>query len=140
MKHQQSKKTIRGGDPYNTIINSKFANTLKSWFKKASAFTREEGKVLSIRALEAGKLTTLNAKRYQLKRQYESICAEIGQQVLGLSILKKESGIASSPKIQELIGKASQIEREMKLVSDEIDSCKKDCDTKVGDVHRNKAA
>lgn len=132
----QLKKSLQSG---MNKLNGKVSHTLKAWFKKASDFTIEESKVLSIRAQEAGHLAKLNAKRYQLNADFQTICAEIGQQVLGLSEMGKESQLSQTPKVKELITKASHIEKKLKQMDSDIGHYKKECDQKVKQIHRDAA-
>ena len=131
------KKPLKESFPFN--LNGKLGETVKTWLKKASDFTREESKVLGVRAQEAGALTRLSAQRYKLKRDYEAVCAEIGQQVLELLETGKDSAILSSPKVRELIGKAEQLEREVKLAEEDMERTKKETDSRVRDIHKKAA-
>ena len=120
-------------------VNGKIKEAISGWLKKAKEFTVEESKVLSIRAQEAGRLTQLNARRYKLKKEYDHICEQIGTHILTLPTAGRKTDILGLPKIQELIGKAGQVERDLKLLDEEIEFFKKECDDKVNDVHRKAA-
>ena len=113
-------------------ISEKVVQSIKGWVKKAADYTREEGKVLAIRAKEAGKLTALGAKKHKLYREYQDVCAQLGQQMIGAS--NKE------PKVKELIGKAEHLQREIKKVEEEIEFFKKECDEQVSKAHQKEAA
>ena len=131
------KKPLKESLPFK--LDGKLTDKLKAWLKKAADFTREEGKVLGVRAQEAGALTRLSAQRYKLKRDYEAVCAEIGQQVLALSEMGKEEDFLSSPKVRELIGKAQQVEREIKLAEEDMERTKNDSNHQVQDIHKKAA-
>lgn len=120
-------------------LNGKISEAIKLWLRKGVSYTVEESKVLGVRAQEAGQLTKFNAKRYKLRKEYDDICIQLGQQVLDFSDIRKKGNIQDSPKIQELIGKASQVMKELKLLDDEIEYYKKECDNKVKEIHRRAA-
>lgn len=107
--------------------------------KKVADFTIEGSKVLSIRAQEAGRLTKLNAQRFKLKRDHHSICAEIGGLTIETSATGSKANILSTPKVRELIEKAGQIERDIKLLDEEIEYYKKECESKVRQIHKKAA-
>ena len=119
--------------------NGKISETIKKWLKKASDYTVEESKVLSIRALEAGKLTKLNARRYRIKRALEETCAEIGKQLLEFVEAGKKGNISDAPSVKGLIDKAAAAQRELHQLDEEIDYFKKDCDYKVKEIHQKAA-
>lgn len=107
--------------------------------KKVADFTIEGGKVLSIRAQEAGRLTKLNAQKFKLKRDHHAVCAEIGGLAIETSATGSKANMLSSPKVRELIEKAGQIERDIKLLDEEIEYYKKECESKVRQIHKKAA-
>ena len=119
--------------------NSSLASTLKRWFKVASDYTIEEGRVLSIRTLEAGKLTKLNAKRYRIKRILEDTFAAIGREVVEMANGGKRGNPIESPTVKGLIEQAAASNQELHQLDTEIDNFKKDCDSKVKEVHKKAA-
>lgn len=139
MKRQIKKPVGTKSIETTPMINQRWGKTLKNWFKKGIGFTIEESKALRIRAQEVGRLTKLNAKKYKLGRDHENICAEIGQHVLELSTRGKNNKILETPKVQGLIEKANHIEKEMRLLEEEIGYYKKECDNKVKEIHRKAA-
>ena len=112
--------------------------SLKQWIQKAGRYTLEESKVLSIRAKEAGHLTALNAKKHRLNREYQDLCAQLGQQVIGLS-KSPSTDIIGNPRIQELMGKADHLSAQVKGVDKEIDHYKQDCNQEVDKVQKKAA-
>lgn len=107
--------------------------------KKVADFTIEGSKVLSIRAQEAGRLTKLNAQKFKLKRDHHAVCAEIGGLAIETSATGSKADILSSPKVRELVEKAGQIERDIKLLDEEIEYYKKECESKVRQIHKKAA-
>ena len=120
-------------------ISEKVVQSIKGWMKKAADYTKEEGKVLAIRAKEAGKLTALGAKKHKLYREYQDVCAQLGQQMIGSSKVQ-ENNPYKEPKLKELIGKAEHLQREIKKVEEEIEFFKKKCDEQVSKAHQKEAA
>lgn len=120
-------------------MGEKMLQSIKEWMKKAADYTKEEGKVLAIRAKEAGKLTALNAKKHKLIREYQEVCAQLGQQIIHFSKGRKNSPY-EEPKIKELIEKADHLQREMKTIEEEIEFFKKECDEEARKVHQKEAA
>ncbi len=120
-------------------IGEKVIQSIKGWMKKAADYTREEGHVLSIRAKEAGKLTALSAKKHKLYREYQEVCAQLGQQMVGFSKARKSS-LYEEPKVKELTEKAEHLQKEMKKIEEEIELFKKECDDKISKVHQREAA
>jgi hypothetical protein len=121
------------------LKNGNFRHNLKQLIQKVADFTVEESKVLSVRAQEAGRLTKLNAQKFKLKRDHDNICAEIGKQVIESSATGSKANVLSSPKVRELIEKAGQMERNIKLLDEEIDYYKKECDSKIKQIHKKAA-
>ncbi len=118
--------------------NGKISDMIKTWFKRGVNYTIEEGKVISIRAQEAGHLTKLNAKRYKLRRDFDDICTEIGRVVVELPQSKK-GAIQDSKSIQDLVSKASFFKAELRDLDKEIAECKKEYTIKVNEIHRKAA-
>lgn len=110
----------------------------KGWMKKAVDVTFQEGKVLSIRAKEAGKLTTFNAQKHKLNQEFENVCAQLGLQVLSLA-RRDEHQVLLQPKVQELVEKARHLEEELSQIDGTIGVCKKESDDEVKTVYKKAA-
>ncbi|MEK7790576.1 MAG: hypothetical protein AAB309_03005 [Deltaproteobacteria bacterium] len=136
-------KTLRekmnGENLKQLFRNGKVATGIKQLIQKVADFTVEESKVLSIRAQEAGRLTKLNAQKFKLNRDYNNICTEIGKQVIESSATGSKANVLSPPKVRELVEKAGQIERDIKLLDEEIEYYKKECDGKIKQIHKKAA-
>lgn len=134
---------IKGVKILNTLReklkNGNFRHNIKQLIQKVADFTVEESKVLSIRAQEAGRLTKLNAQKFKLNRDHNNICAEIGKQVIESSATGSKANMLSSPKVRELVEKAGQMERNIKLLDEEIEYYKKECDGKIKQIHKKAA-
>lgn len=111
--------------------------SFKGWMKKATDITIQESKVLAIRAKEAGKLTSLSAKKHKLNREYQDICAQLGQSVIKLSETHQE--IIVEPKVQELIDKAAHLQNEIKHAKEEIELLKKESEDEISSIHKKAA-
>ncbi|MBI3019664.1 MAG: hypothetical protein HYY61_07235 [Deltaproteobacteria bacterium] len=120
-------------------IGEKVLKSIKGWMKKAADYTKEEGKVLAIRAKEAGKLTALSAKKHKLYREYQDVCAQLGQQLISFSKSRKNNPY-EEPKIKELTEKAEHLQREIKKTEEEIEFFKNECDEQVSKAHQKEAA
>ena len=120
-------------------MGEKMPQSIKEWMKKAADYTKEEGKVLAIRAKEAGKLTALNAKKHKLYREYQDVCAQLGQQFIHASKSRKNNPY-EEPKSKELTEKAEHLQREIKKIEEEIEFFKKACDEEVSKTHQKEAA
>lgn len=134
-KKMNGQKVLKTFDHWVTSLKeSHWMSSFKDWMKKASDVTIEESKVLAIRAKEAGKLTSLNAQKYKINRDYLDICAQIGKEIIGLNGSQKE--VYSEPKVQELISKAEHLKKEIHSVEEEIELFKKECDQEIDEIHR----
>ena len=119
-------------------MGEKVLQSIKGWIKKAADYSKEEGKVLAIRAKEAGKLTALSAKKHKLYREYQDVCAQLGQQLIYFSKSRKNE-FNEEPKVKELTEKAEHLQREMRKVEEEIEFFKKECDEQVSKAHQEAA-
>jgi len=131
------KKLLKKGVIIMKPIES-WLTSFKGWVKKAGEFTAEESKVLSIRAKEAAHLTSLNAKKHKVTREYQETCAQIGQQVIGLS-KGGNPNVVHEPKVRELISRASSLEKDMKKLEEEAEGYKQECNQEISQVHKKAA-
>ncbi len=143
MKMDKEDLKTKGVKILNTLReklkNGNFRQNIRQLIQKVADFTVEESKVLSIRAQEAGRLTKLNAQKFKLKRDHDNICAEIGKQVIDSSATGSKANVGGSPKVRELVEKAGQMERDIKLLDEEIEYYKKECDSKIKQIHKKAA-
>ncbi len=129
-------KELKGGNAMKPV--GEWVSAAKAWMKKAVDVTFQEGKVLSIRAREAGKLTALNAQKHKLQKEFYDVSAQLGQQVLSLS-RREEHQILTQPKVQELLEKARHLETEVNGLEHNIDVCKKDSNDEVKTIYKKAA-